>query len=48
MPGSRSLKILKVQAYHAGVYRCKATRIIGGTCMYFSENATVTVLGTSD
>lgn len=44
---SRSLRILKVQAFHSGVYRCKATRILGGTCIYYSENATVTVRGTS-
>ena len=47
MSETNSLIILQVQAYHAGVYRCRARRIIGGTCTYFSDNATVTVRGQS-
>ena len=45
MPFTRALRIVKVQDFHAGTYRCKATKIIGGRCIYYSDNATLTVKG---
>ena len=43
---STSLRILQVQAFHAGLYRCQGRRIFGTPpCVYFSENATITVQG---
>ncbi len=42
---TRALRIVKVQDFHAGTYRCKATKIIGGSCIYYSDNATLTVKG---
>ena len=51
LTGNRSLKILRVQTFHSGVYRCRSTRLVGGeNCSdlrYFSDNATVTVNGMS-
>lgn len=46
MPISGMLRIIKVQDYHAGNYRCKATKYIDGACIYYSDNATLTVQGT--
>ena len=39
-----SLRIVRVQTFHAGIYRCRATGIVG-RCVYYSDNATVTVIG---
>ena len=45
VPGTRALRITKVQDFHAGTYRCLATKIFGGGCIYHSDNATLTVKG---
>ena len=41
---TRSLRIRTVQPFHAGLYRCHGVGI-EERCVYFSDNATVTVRG---
>ena len=42
---TRSLRIRSVQPFHAGLYRCQGQGI-EELCVYYSDNATVTVRGT--
>ena len=46
-PANGSLRIIRVQSFHAGVYRCDGLAITE-QCRYFSDNATVTVRGMYD
>ncbi len=41
----QSLKITRVQTFHAGLYRCRGVKATVPTCVYFSDNATITVRG---
>lgn len=42
---TRTLRIRTVQPFHAGIYRCRGLGL-EELCVYYSDNATVTVRGT--
>ena len=45
IPVVQSLKIIRVQTFHAGLYRCRGVKATVPICVYFSDNATITVRG---